>query len=136
MKKVLALSDAKALFVGKLDEWESVSGGIPKNLITIGFPPYPGNVEVHTQHQWDDLIAKHAPAETLPDLEVDDILNEFFTQYYGAAAEPMKRLHLRIEEIYSDPNNYPEEVRTEDLGSHALKGKHETTRIYRVLGTS
>ncbi|MBW2543796.1 MAG: adenylate/guanylate cyclase domain-containing protein [Deltaproteobacteria bacterium] len=29
-----------------------------------------------------------------------------------------------------------EEVRTEDLGSHALKGKHETTRIYRVLGTS
>jgi adenylate cyclase len=26
--------------------------------------------------------------------------------------------------------------RTEDLGSHALKGKHETTRIYRILGTS
>jgi adenylate cyclase len=26
--------------------------------------------------------------------------------------------------------------RAEDLGSHALKGKHETTRIYRVLGTS
>jgi adenylate cyclase len=26
--------------------------------------------------------------------------------------------------------------RTEDLGSHALKGKHETTRIYRVTGTS
>ena len=27
-------------------------------------------------------------------------------------------------------------MRTEDLGSHALKGKHETTRIYRVLGAS
>jgi adenylate cyclase len=27
-------------------------------------------------------------------------------------------------------------LRTEDLGSHALKGKHETTRIYRILGTS
>jgi adenylate cyclase len=27
-------------------------------------------------------------------------------------------------------------VRSEDLGSHALKGKHETTRIYRILGTS
>jgi class 3 adenylate cyclase len=26
--------------------------------------------------------------------------------------------------------------RAEDLGSHALKGKHETTRIYRILGTS
>jgi len=29
-----------------------------------------------------------------------------------------------------------EGLRVEDLGSHALKGKHETTRIYRVLGTS
>ncbi len=29
-----------------------------------------------------------------------------------------------------------ERLRVEDLGSHALKGKHETTRIYRVLGTS
>jgi len=29
-----------------------------------------------------------------------------------------------------------EEVRIEDLGSHALKGKHEMTRIYRVLGAS
>jgi adenylate cyclase len=27
-------------------------------------------------------------------------------------------------------------LRTEDLGSHSLKGKHETTRIYRILGTS
>ena len=53
-----------------------------------------------------------------PDLEVDDILNEFFTRYYGAAAEPMKHLHLRIEEIYSDPNNYPEEVRTEERQFH------------------
>ena len=26
--------------------------------------------------------------------------------------------------------------RTEDLGSHALKGKQQTTRIYRVSGTS
>jgi len=26
--------------------------------------------------------------------------------------------------------------RTEDLGSHALKGKNETTRIYRIVGTS
>jgi class 3 adenylate cyclase len=29
-----------------------------------------------------------------------------------------------------------EAFRTEDLGSHALKGKQELTRIHRVLGTS
>jgi hypothetical protein len=48
-----------------------------------------------------------------PSLDVDVLLEEFFTRYYGAAATPMKRLYLRIEEIYSDPANYPDEVRHE-----------------------
>lgn len=53
-----------------------------------------------------------------PELEVDDILDEFFTRYYGAAADPMKRIHLRIEEIYSNTENYPEEVKTEERQFH------------------
>jgi hypothetical protein len=53
-----------------------------------------------------------------PDLDIDDILDEFFTSYYGASAEPMKRLYLRIEEIYSNPEDYPPEVRTEERQFH------------------
>ena len=36
-----------------------------------------------------------------------------FTRYYGAAGGPLKQLYLRIEDIYSDPANYPEEVQDE-----------------------
>jgi len=53
-----------------------------------------------------------------PDQDVDALLDEFFRLYYGSAAEPMKRLYLRIESIYSDPANYPEDVRTEERQFH------------------
>ncbi len=45
---------------------------------------------------WDD------PAQ-----DVDTMLNEFFHRYFGAAAKPMRKFYLRIEEIACDPKNYP-----------------------------
>jgi len=42
-----------------------------------------------------------------PTLDVDALLEDYFTSLYGAAAAPMKALYLRIEEIYSNPANYP-----------------------------
>jgi len=44
---------------------------------------------------WDD-----------PTLDTDALLNEFFTRYFGAAAEPMKAFYLKIEEIATNPENY------------------------------
>ena len=65
-----------------------------------------------------------------PTLDVDRLLDEFFTRYYGAAAEPMKQLYLRIESIYSDPANYSEEVRT------ANRHFHQTEEMaWKYLGT-
>jgi len=42
-----------------------------------------------------------------PEVNVDDLINEFFQLYFGAAAEPMKRFYLRLEEIACNPTNYP-----------------------------
>lgn len=53
-----------------------------------------------------------------PTQNVDKLLDEFFTGYYGAAAEPMKRLYLRIEQIYMDPKSYPEAVQRGDHHTH------------------
>jgi hypothetical protein len=44
---------------------------------------------------WDD-----------PALAVDALIGEFFRLYFGAAAEPMKRFYLRLEQIACDPANY------------------------------
>ena len=45
---------------------------------------------------WDD-----------PNVDVDALIDEFFRLYFGAAAEPMKRFYLRLEEIACNPANYP-----------------------------
>jgi len=46
---------------------------------------------------WDD-----------PTQNVDEILDEFFTFYFGNASEPMKKFYLQIEKIACNPENYPE----------------------------
>lgn len=45
---------------------------------------------------WDD-----------PEVDVDGVIDEFFRLYFGAAAGPMKRFYLGLEEIVCDPTNYP-----------------------------
>jgi len=53
-----------------------------------------------------------------PSIDPDDLLDEFFTRYFGAASEPMKQFYLKIEEIFSSPDNYPDYVRTMDRQFH------------------
>ena len=65
-----------------------------------------------------------------PALDVDDLLDEFFERYYGKAGVPMGKLYRRIEEIYSNPKNYPAEIRNGD------KTEHQTDEIaWGYLGT-
>lgn len=68
---VLKLSDAKAVFVGKLDAWDNIDKGIPADFPIIRFPNYPGNAEVTRGHQWDELIKNNEPAQDvhIPDLK-------------------------------------------------------------------
>jgi hypothetical protein len=42
-----------------------------------------------------------------PVLDGKQLIREFFSRYYGAAAEPMRALYTAIEETYSNPANYP-----------------------------
>lgn len=65
-----------------------------------------------------------------PTQNVDQVIDEFHRLYYGAAAEPMKKLYLRIEEIYSNPANYPESIRKGN------RHEHQTEELaWRYLGT-
>ena len=65
-----------------------------------------------------------------PELDVDELLDEFFSNYFGSAAEPVKKFYIRIEEIFNDTSNYPEEVALHD------KQFHQTEEIaWKYLGT-
>jgi hypothetical protein len=66
-----------------------------------------------------------------PSLDVEALLDEFFTRYYGPAAAPMKQMYLRIEKTYSDPAGYSEEVRKADRHFHQTE-----EMAWKYLGTA
>lgn len=66
-----------------------------------------------------------------PTLDVDKLLNEFFTRYYGDAGKPLEQLYREIESVYSDPRSYPESVR-----NTTVLRTHQTEELaWKYLGT-
>jgi hypothetical protein len=58
---------------------------------------------------WDQLeffVAAHLADD--PDQDGNALIAEFFERYYGAAATPMRAFYELVEEVYCNPNNYPD----------------------------
>lgn len=65
-----------------------------------------------------------------PSLNTDEVLDEFFSLYFGKAAKPMKQFYTKIETVYSDPTRYPVDVQTQDAQFHQTK-----ELAWKYLGT-
>ena len=79
---VLEHSDAKLLFVGKLDGWEQQRAGVPPGLPCIAFPLAPPNELA----QWDDLVAHTAALAGRPQRKTDDTAMIIYTS--GSTGTP------------------------------------------------
>ncbi len=79
INEVLRLGDVAALFVGKMEVWEEMKRGVPKDMPIIAFPHYEGNSRVTEGHQWKDFINKFEPLEGTPSPSYDDIWTIVFT---------------------------------------------------------
>lgn len=65
-----------------------------------------------------------------PTLDTDQLMNDFFDNYFGQASESMKAFYTKIESVYSNPENYPENIQTEEAQFH------QTEEIaWKYLGT-
>lgn len=65
-----------------------------------------------------------------PSLDTDRLIDDFFNSYFGRAAAAMKAFYTKIESVYSDPENYPENIQTEEAQFH------QTEEIaWKYLGT-
>jgi long-subunit acyl-CoA synthetase (AMP-forming) len=88
IRYVLEHSEAKALFVGKLDPiWAQQQHGIPAGVKRIAFPLAPQTDDP----KWDDLVAKAEPLGGKPARKGDDLAMIIYTS--GSTGQPKGVMH-------------------------------------------
>ena len=75
IKFVLEHSEAKLLFVGKLDTWEQQKAGVPADLPCIALPLAPPT----SFNRWDDLVARTEPLAGKLARATDDLAMIIYT---------------------------------------------------------
>lgn len=84
---ILDHSEAKLLFVGKLDTWPELEQGVPEGLPCVSFPLAP-----KTAHpSWNEITAKHEPVPDRPTRDADDHALIIYTS--GSTGTPKGVLH-------------------------------------------
>ncbi|MGL6335797.1 AMP-binding protein [Aeromonas jandaei] len=127
---VLRHSEAKAIFVGKLDDWKSQEAGVPADLLRIAFP----YDTMPASYQWDELLETHEPIPDSPVQEPDSLLSLVYTS--GSTGKP-KGAMLTVERYAWSCEKLVETVNLTqaDRGFSYLPLAHITERVYIYGGS-
>ncbi|MGL5523170.1 MAG: AMP-binding protein [Aeromonas veronii] len=127
---VLRHSEAKAIFVGKLDDWKSQEAGVPADLLRIAFP----YDTMPASHQWDDLLEAHEPIPDSPVQAPDSLLSLVYTS--GSTGKP-KGAMLSVERYAWSCEKLVKTVSLSqaDRGFSYLPLAHITERVYIYGGS-
>jgi len=79
---VLEHSEAKVLFIGKLDNYQSLEGKLPADVITISYP----YETLACQYKWNDLLEQHQPLATPAHINLEDLMSIIYTS--GSTGNP------------------------------------------------
>jgi long-chain acyl-CoA synthetase len=90
IRQILEHSEAKLLFVGKLDGWDGMKVGVPKGLPCITHPLAPKDA-VPGAPAWDELIKKHEPMADSPLRPADEMCTIMYTS--GTTGMPKGVMH-------------------------------------------
>ncbi len=82
VRYILQHSQAKMIFIGKLDDWDMMKPGVPPELPVVTLPLAP---ETEGQ-RWDDIIATTAPITGSPDRDLDELATMVYTS--GSTGQP------------------------------------------------
>lgn len=79
---ILEHSGCEVLFVGKLDDWDSMKSGVPDTLTCISYPLSPPN----DFKSWNDIVAKFPPLAENVDRTADELATIVYTS--GSTGRP------------------------------------------------
>jgi len=92
VRQILEHSEAKAIFVGKLDDWDSMKAGVPAGLPCISYPLSPASVLADPAvKKWDDVMASTAPLADSPVRDADELATIIYTS--GTTGMPKGVMH-------------------------------------------
>ena len=87
VRQILEHSEAKLLFVGKLDDWDMMKTGVPEGLPCIALPLAPRT----SYPQWDDIVARTRPLEGTPVRDGAELCTLMYTS--GTTGNPKGVMH-------------------------------------------
>jgi len=79
---ILDQCEAKAIFLGRLDHWDSVKTAVPGDLIQVALPYGPSG----DMARWDELIAANEPISDSPVRDGDELATIIYTS--GSTGNP------------------------------------------------
>ena len=87
IKAILDHSEARLVFVGKLDGYDSMKDGIPETIDRIALPLSPDT----TGMAWNDIVSSTSPMPGTPDRDPDDLVTIMYTS--GSTGTPKGVMH-------------------------------------------
>ncbi len=84
---ILDHSDSRLVFIGKLDDWDEIRGGIPADMPGIELPLSPDT----GYEAWDDIISRHEPIADNPSPPAEQLAMMVYTS--GSTGRPKGVMH-------------------------------------------
>ncbi len=92
VRQILRHSEAKLLFIGKLDGWASMRSGVPEGLHCIATPLAPPQAELPPgTEQWSSIVSQVAPMQGHPLRDGDEMSTIMYTS--GTTGMPKGVMH-------------------------------------------
>jgi long-chain acyl-CoA synthetase len=87
LRQILEHSEAKAIIIGKLDNYESQKEGIPSNIIRIGITTY----QIQEEITWEGLLEGNVPIKEIHSWDPDEVMTIKYTS--GTTGGPKGVMH-------------------------------------------